>query len=326
MATKAANLSRIVVRLLRSPRGISEAEVGSMVGQDPRTVRNYFSDLTNKVPELRDEDGPQVTKVTEGDSTWWRLRATAPLKDDAEFIARLAALQLATQSLAFMRGTALAADLDRFCSDLLHRAGDRTYQYKGLCEHIDRKLFFLSRGEKNYSANSETVAVVLKAVLESKKLRFSYPTDTEPGGRTVKPLSLLVWHGALYVLAKGSGSNAKIATYSVDRLTDVKLLGERFNYPSGYSPTNFTEGSFGLYEDSAAAPVEVELLFTEAGWRRLEIRERRWHKSQKFEDLADGRLRMTFRVRTLVDVIPWVRSFGAAVTVVAPVGLLAEPG
>ena len=323
MASRAVNLARIVVRLLRSPKGMAERDIEEMCDDcGDRTLRNYFVDLTTKVPELSDAKGTRVSKVKEGGATYWRLRPAAPLIDDADFIARAAVLQLATQALAFMRGTALAADLEAFRCDLLRRVGDQTYEYKGLCDHIDRKLYFLSRGEKDYTNQGPAVATVLKAVLDSHALQFEYTGGTQPGARVVHPLSLLVWHGALYLIARATTGNRKIATYSVDRLVDVSLLAAKFSYPRDYSPETFTEGSFGLYEETGAPPVDVDLVFTAQGWRRLEIRERRGHDTQGFEDLADGSLRMTFRVRTLVDVIPWVRSFGAAVTVVSPPDLL----
>ena len=48
------------------------------------------------------------------------------------------------------------------------------------------------------------------------------------------------------------------------------------------------------------------------------VREREWQPGQRLKDLEDGRLRLSFEVTTLVEVVPFVLQFGAEVEVVAP--------
>ena len=64
--------------------------------------------------------------------------------------------------------------------------------------------------------------------------------------------------------------------------------------------------------------MEVELLFAGHTYLKRYLRERTWHPSQQFEDLDDGRLRLTFTVTSMVEVEPWIRSFGADVEAVRP--------
>lgn len=68
----------------------------------------------------------------------------------------------------------------------------------------------------------------------------------------------------------------------------------------------------------ARKKTEVELVFKNERWLKLYIRERRWHRSQELTDLPDGRLRLKLRVNNMVEVLPWIRSFGRDVKVVKP--------
>ncbi len=51
------------------------------------------------------------------------------------------------------------------------------------------------------------------------------------------------------------------------------------------------------------------------------MRESRWHASQKFEDAPDGTLIMTLQVGGLLEITPWVLSWGSAVEVLDPAEL-----
>ena len=43
--------------------------------------------------------------------------------------------------------------------------------------------------------------------------------------------------------------------------------------------------------------LKVDLIFAATPWLKQFIRERLWHRSQTFEDLPDGRLRMRMQVK-----------------------------
>ncbi len=51
------------------------------------------------------------------------------------------------------------------------------------------------------------------------------------------------------------------------------------------------------------------------------IRERLWHPSQRFRDLADGRLEMTLRVADTLEARRWILGYGTDAEVAEPDGL-----
>ena len=75
--------------------------------------------------------------------------------------------------------------------------------------------------------------------------------------------------------------------------------------------------AFGV-ADEPAVPVTIRFEPRWATW----VSERTWHPSQTFTEEADGWLRLEMTVHGTVEVVPWVRSFGPDVAVVAPEGLL----
>jgi proteasome accessory factor B len=114
----------------------------------------------------------------------------------------------------------------------------------------------------------------------------------------------------------------RVYTFAVDRILSVESRRERFEYPSprGFDPVRHFADTFGIFVPprKERKRTEVELVFANERWLKLYVRERRWHPTQEFKDLRDGRLHMKFRVDNLIEVLPWIRSFGGQVTVLKP--------
>ena len=83
-------------------------------------------------------------------------------------------------------------------------------------------------------------------------------------------------------------------------------------------PKALFEGRFGIYQETNAHATDVVLIFADIPWLHRYFTERTWHSNQVFEQLPDGRLKITFRVGSMIEVLPWIRSFGNDVEVIAP--------
>ena len=326
----ALNLARILFRLMTDPRGWRLDRLKEELGISDRTYRKYRAVMRNHFEDLFDA-GPDlqslITQVRDGEVKYLRLRdSEEPVEDHPRFFTRIATLQLAREAFGFLRGTDVGEQLEEQYLDFLSRIGDRTFVFRDLLRDMDRKIFFRPWAPKDYSGSKqqERLKILLRGLFYSKRLRLVYDSPRWKDEPTlVEPLTLMLWQSALYLVIRFRGSK-KNYLLAVDRIREVSLTGEKFRYPSreAYTPEGFTRGSFGAFHDQHGRPTTVELVFANRRWLKLDLTERHWHDTQEFGELADGRLRMTFTVRSTVDVVPWVRSFGDDVEVIRPEGLL----
>jgi predicted DNA-binding transcriptional regulator YafY len=54
------------------------------------------------------------------------------------------------------------------------------------------------------------------------------------------------------------------------------------------------------------------------------VRARVWHPTQVFEELPDGRVRLTFTCASLIPVVSWVLEWGPHARAIEPPALVAE--
>lgn len=112
---------------------------------------------------------------------------------------------------------------------------------------------------------------------------------------------------------KGAGG---LRTFKLDRIKSLELLDERFEVPSDLTLSTLLAGSWGImYGDEC----EVKLRFSPRVARR--VKESIWHPSQVVEDDPDGGCVLSMRVGSLLEMTPWIRSWGPEVEVLEPASL-----
>lgn len=315
----AVNLARILLRLLTDPRGWRVDDLMETLGIADRTYRKYRSLLQQHFDYLVDAKGSLVVEAREGEARYLRLRdSEGRVEDHPHFLARVAALELARQAFAFLAPTRIGEDLDAFRQDFLDRVQDRVLVFRQLLRDLDRKLLVAPDAAKDYTGQDDKIAAILHGLIYCKRLLVTYIGGQRSSGpQLVEPLTLMVWRSALYLVVRYKGSR-KTYLLAVDRIVAIERTGEVFRYPSDadYRPADLLDGSFGIFREPGARPRTVELVFADQRWLKMYVRERRWHPTQQFEDLPDGRLRMTFSATSLADVRTWVRGFGPDVEVV----------
>jgi len=322
----ATNLAWIVVRLLLNPQGWRVDDLIGELGIKRSTFYKYVKQLRAlPVAELRDQNGESLVGVVrDGEVRYLRLkRLSEPPERQNDFFERMIALRMVEQVASFLEGTALGRRVNALASEFKDHIRDRHDAFQHLLRNMDRAFVVLPRAPKNYREKHKQVETILQGLGGCYRLSVTYEVPGRKAWtRLLEPLTLLVHDNALYLLVR-SPDDKYVYTLAVDRILEVKKTGQVFHYPSRqeYDPLDYTEGAFGVLTAEHAEPIPVELIFANKPWLKKSLLERHWHKTQSFCELPDGRLRMTFTVRSMAGVWPWIRSYGRLVEVVKP----AEP-
>jgi predicted DNA-binding transcriptional regulator YafY len=319
----ALNLARLLHRLLVDPRGWRVDSIKRELGIKDRTYRKYRGTLSLHFEHLIDPSGRwRVEEVQEGEARYLRLLPNdGPSEERPGFLARAVSYWMVRDVFAFAGDSALNEALEGPWADLVQGIRDKPFFLRHLLRNIDRMLHFVPDAPKDYTGHEATLSTLLAALFYTRRIGFEYASGegTKWRKQVVCPLTLVMWRSALYLVAAYE-PDGKPYLFAVDRMRGVRSRRDRFEYPDAtvYHPEVLFEGSFGIWQDPDGRPTEVELIFAAKPYLQRYLRERTWHPSQQFEDQDDGRLRLAFTVTSMVEVWPWLRSFGDDVEVISP--------
>ncbi|MEE2788009.1 MAG: WYL domain-containing protein [Myxococcota bacterium] len=317
------NLAQIVHRLMTNPRGWRIDEMLRDLNIKPRTYRKYRGLLQDHFEHLFDRTGrSRITEVKDGDSKYLRLkRPIIAAEQHRGFLAHLAGHWFARRLLNFASDTELSTAVESAYFNFVDGIKDKPYWLGHILANTDRMLHHVVDAPKDYSGADTIISSCLSSLFYTVRIRIEYRAATREASRihTVCPLTLLHWKSGLYLVAAYT-PDAHPYLFAIDRMIDVELTNVRFRYPerADYDPSNLFEGRFGIFEESGSEPTDVALIFSDIPWLHRYLTERTWHPTQVFEQLSDGRLQLTFTVGSMVEVWPWIRSFGGDVAVVKP--------
>jgi predicted DNA-binding transcriptional regulator YafY len=164
---------------------------------------------------------------------------------------------------------------------------------------------------------ADVLPKIQAALVERRRLRMRYHSlsSGEEGERDVDPYHLTYFDGGLYMVAY-CHTRKDVRLFAAERIRAAELLRQRFEVKNGFDLKAFLDRAWGILQGEL---VTVRVVFSPKVARY--IRERLWHPSQRFRDLADGRLEMTLRVADTLEVRRWILGYGTDAEVVEPDGL-----
>ena len=315
------NLAVIVHRVLTQQRGWSADAIIEELRIQPRTYRKYRKLLTEEFAPFQGGKGtPRLREVLQGEKKYLRLLDGESVSaTDTAFTSRVAALHFSQLLLSFI-GSDVSAATDDILKEFEERLGDRAFIVGHILKNVDRIFFHLPDAPKDYSSKNEIIQELTHSMIFKRQVRIRYTSASfNDLDLTLEPYTLAVHKSALYLIAK-SVKYGDIRIYAVDRIDELETLSEGFEYPSPkvYNPSDYTDGSFGIYRGDADQRYDFEVIFANKRWLKMYVQERRWHPTQVFEELDDGRIKMTFHVNTDKEVWPWIRGFGDDIEVIVP--------
>ena len=187
-----------------------------------------------------------------------------------------------------------------------------------LPEPFTAQLERAARQTQSQQSNHRHTAV-LEAISEGwgkgRKVKISYcsPTDNAVRERVISPYTLEATDAGIYVIGHDESTN-EIRTFKLERLQSANILPEPYAIPKEFDPVAYLKNSWRIM--SGPETVEVHLRFSPEA--APFVRERNWHSSQIMDTDRDGCLLLRVDVADPREMLPWIRSWGAQVEVLAP--------
>jgi predicted DNA-binding transcriptional regulator YafY len=120
---------------------------------------------------------------------------------------------------------------------------------------------------------------------------------------------------SVYLIGHDEAVNA-MRTLKVERIRSSTLTADRYEIPADFDPDRWLAHSWGIWSSDTTDVAHVRLRFEASVAGR--VRESIWHRSQQLSDLPDGRVELSLDVAGIVEVRPWILSWGDAVEVLEP--------
>jgi hypothetical protein len=332
------HMARLMVRLLARPGWYELAAFERDSGLSSRQVRNYVARLKDPEREggVLAEQGLRVEDEGRGKKRRLRVvraqdEATTYGPTSQNWAERLFGVHLAAVLVRALAGTTLGEQLEGLVADERGRF-TQPELFDTFMGRLRSMLYVHPTGPPGEDVDPALLEHIVGAVIHGRHLELTYDAgsnDSPPFTFVLEPYTLAMVRGTFYLLGVRDGYT-DVRSYSVLRIHEATpVKGTRVVRPAGFDPSRLFDGHFGAFAPPDEGDTfEVTLAFTPHPWLVRYLRERRWHATQRFGDQPDaaGRELMTLTVRDLDALIPWVRSFGPDVEVVAPESLRVRVG
>jgi proteasome accessory factor B len=222
----------------------------------------------------------------------------------------LFSLVVAEKALQQFRGTPFEKPL----SSALHKISQSLPDTISLqLSDWDKSIAFRSRAVP--VQNLEIFDTLARATSGRKQIEIAYrkPGRADAETRVVDPCQLVNIDGEWYLFAFDHLRN-DMRTFVPSRIQKARLTGKTFVRPKRFSLENRLRGSFGVHSGQGEFNVVIRFSPTVADF----IREKQWHESQQIRELKDGRVELTMKLTSLVEVERWILSWGGHAVVVTP--------
>ena len=147
---------------------------------------------------------------------------------------------------------------------------------------------------ENIPSGDEKLQVVINAMKENRQVMMTYRRYGSPASNsiTLAPYCVKLFHQRWYLL--GCLSNGFLATFSFDRMEEVKMTLTKFKLPEDFDASEYFRESYGIVVNDK---VKTERIVLRAyGYEPYNLRDLPLHHTQreinKTEDYSDFELRL----------------------------------
>ncbi|MGL6225188.1 MAG: helix-turn-helix transcriptional regulator, partial [Thermoguttaceae bacterium] len=194
-----------------------------------------------------------------------------------------------------------------------------------LIRFLERSIGTFGRTEfgwSDYQGRGEMLDDLATAIENQQCVVILYQSlqDSEPSRTKVSPYGLIHHDGSLYLVGFSHKRNG-VRHWKVDRMQGVTRTGEAFSGAGEFDLQEHISSLFGIFsEEKGKSQQTVRIRFDSV--LSGPIREKHWHKTERFLEEADGRVVLEFEVSNLQVVKRWLLSHGRHAEVLGPSELI----
>jgi CRISPR-associated endonuclease/helicase Cas3 len=306
---KFENLHRLVQILLHHPEGLTRAEIARRLGVHRSTAAEYIDSLEGiHAPVF--EVSPNRFTI---DRDHYEVKVSLDMHESLAL--HLAARLLTTRTDKHYSHAASA----------LRKLGTAMEGLAPLVsEHMKRSADVLD-GEhrRKDGAFLEVLETITRAWSRGLKVQITHEKDDGQvfpylfAPYFIEPYAIgHTMHVIGYRKPPG-----KIRTLKIERIRTARLLGERYTIPPEFDPGVYLKDAWGIWA-AGGEPQEIVLRFSPQVAKR--VLETQWHTSQRTDVQPDGSVLWKAQVGEWVEMLPWIRGWGADVEVLEPPELRRE--
>lgn len=302
--TREARIERLLSFIRANSEGLKEAEIADAFSLERRTVNNYLRELEQRGQIYR-EDGLAFP-------LWLREGRLRPLDISPE-----EAITLYLAARLYVKQTDRRNEP---AESALFKLADSLTSDVGVGEEIRQAALELANRPVDHS-RSGVFGEVVRGYLYRRVVEIDYaPRRGKPFRTRLKPYLLepSTIGYTTYVIGYSSLPD-QLRTYKLERIQRAELTGDEYSVPVDFPGLDILRHSWSIMLGEEL--VEVILRFHPQVVDR--VNETRWHPSEQKMPDPDrfGWLRWSAQVTDTIDMLPWIRGWGADVEVLAPAEL-----
>lgn len=194
-----------------------------------------------------------------------------------------------------------------------------TFHALQLSERISNHIHF----EKRKPLGTENLSDILSAIKNKFQIEFTYEKfiDDDVSERHVAPYALKEFKNRWYILAEDY-KDRQIKSFALDRLSNLKILREIFDLPSGFDIQKHYENCFGIIRPEGEILEDIILSFSPVQGKY--IKSLPLHESQEVIIDNHEEFRVKLKLYITFDFVIELLSYGDRLKVLAPENLIGQ--
>lgn len=173
---------------------------------------------------------------------------------------------------------------------------------------------FAIRQYSRVKADKLTLGKIRTALLSFKRIKFSYPINSETKKIELNPYGVII--SDKYYLVGFNEYVNDLRLYKVDKMTELEVLDEYFDKDEKFSLPEYCKNSFGIYQEE---PINVTLEFSESV--ADDVKNYHFHPTQKIKQLDNGAVQVKFSASGMHAMCQEIFKWGCDVKIKKPVEL-----